>query len=144
MKIIHVILQGAGAGVVMKGVGAMSRQAGVIRGPKESLAWRKHIGTQVLNYRLAHGEAQVDLAAVLGVDRSYLSTVEHGKASLTCEKVTLLCTHWGLSVDEFVGRTSTPPDAIDLARFKSDAASLPRSAFLFLSGVLRLLQQLWP
>lgn len=122
----------------------MSRHAGITRGPKESPAWRKHIGHQVLHYRLAHGEAQVDLAAVLDVDRSYISHIERGQTSLTCEKVTILCAHWGMSVDEFVGRTPQAPEAVDLTRFKNDAASLPRSAFLFLCGVMRLLKQLWP
>jgi transcriptional regulator with XRE-family HTH domain len=98
----------------------------------------------VATYRQAHGEAQVDLAAVLEVDRSYISHVERGQTSLTCEKVTLLCTHWGISVDEFVGRQPQAPDAVDMTRFASDAASLSRPAFLFLWEVQRLLQKLWP
>jgi transcriptional regulator with XRE-family HTH domain len=123
----------------------MKQQGGVLRGPKESLAWRKHIGQQVATYRQAHGEAQVDLAAVLDVDRSYISHVERGQTSLTCEKVTLLCAHWGVSVDEFVGRQpqNSAQEAVDVTRFTSDAASLPRPAFLFLWEVQRLLQQFW-
>jgi transcriptional regulator with XRE-family HTH domain len=123
---------------------AMSRPAGELRGPKESPAWRKHIGERFAYFRRVHGEDQIDVSVVLEVDRSQISHIEHGRQSLTFEKALVVCDHWGISLDEFVERQPEQQEEVDVGRFKSEAANLPRPAFLFLWEILRLLQNFWP
>jgi transcriptional regulator with XRE-family HTH domain len=127
-----------------KVVGGMSRQAGVPYGPKESPAWRKRLGKQVAHYRLEHGEDQVDIGAVLNVDRSHISQIERGHQSLSCEKATLLCDHWGITLDALVGRETPAQDHGEVTRFTNEALNLPKAAFLFLWEILRLLHHFWP
>lgn len=91
--------------------------------------------------RMAHGEDQGDIGAVLEVDRSHVAHIERGRNSLTLEKTTIICNHWGISIDEFVGR---PQDEPDLILFKSEVLTMPTAAFRLLWEIMRLLKQFWP
>ncbi len=65
-------------------------------------------GERLLALRTSQGEKQPVLAELLGVSVPQISEIERGKKGTTMEKLTLLCLHYNVSADYFLGLTDDP------------------------------------
>ena len=63
------------------------------------------LGQRLKEIRLKNGERQEDLAALLGVYKSRVSSIEHGVNTTTAEKLYLICEHYSVSADYLLGLT---------------------------------------
>jgi transcriptional regulator with XRE-family HTH domain len=63
---------------------------------------RVRLGIRVRNLRKKSGWTQVELADILGVDRSYLSEIETGKKDPSLRVLKTLADGFGLSLPKFL------------------------------------------
>ena len=64
-----------------------------------SKAWLREIGAMLRSHRKARKMTQEDLAKVIGVDRSYISKVEHGEQNMYISTLGSICSALGLTID---------------------------------------------
>lgn len=64
-----------------------------------SEAWLREIGAMLRSHRKARKMTQEDLAKVIGVDRSYISKVEHGEQNMYISTLGCICSALGLTID---------------------------------------------
>jgi len=62
-------------------------------------------GLRLLELRRENGETQGALGEVIGVTKTQISDLEHGKISTTLEKLFCLCEHYNVSADYLLGLT---------------------------------------
>lgn len=65
-------------------------------------------GRRLLEIRLLHHETQTDLGAAIGIAKSRISEMEHGKQTTTAEKIALICEHYNVSSDYLLGLSDDP------------------------------------
>lgn len=65
-------------------------------------------GQRLLFLRKRSGTKQSDLSELLGVTKTQISDMEHGKTATTMARLYLLCDYFNVSADYFLGRTDTP------------------------------------
>lgn len=64
-----------------------------------SKAWLREIGAKLKEARKMRGMTQEDLAKVIGVDRSYISKVEHGEQNMYISTLGSLCSALAMSIE---------------------------------------------
>jgi transcriptional regulator with XRE-family HTH domain len=62
------------------------------------------LGNRVRSLRLKHGWTQVDLAEMLGIDRSYLSEIETGKKDPSLRVLKTIADGFQLSLSQLLRR----------------------------------------
>jgi len=62
----------------------------------------KKLGANLKKIRLSKGVKQVEIARILGVDRSFVSNVENGKTNPTLSTITNLAKALGVSSDQLL------------------------------------------
>jgi len=62
----------------------------------------KQFGDNLRKIRLSKGMSQSQLAEKIGSDKSYISTIEHGKKNLTLETMSKLAQALGVSREELM------------------------------------------
>lgn len=65
-------------------------------------------GQRILEQRKKSGETQKILAQILGVGDTQILEIEHGRATTTAERITLICQHYRVSADYLLGLTDDP------------------------------------
>ena len=62
-------------------------------------------GQRLLSLRKQTGASQEDLGNLLGVTKTQISDLEHGKTTTTLARLCLLCDYFNVSADYLLGRT---------------------------------------
>ena len=65
-------------------------------------------GQRLLEIRKQNHETQTDLGEALGLVKSHISEIEHGKQTTTAEKIALICEHYHISADYLLGLSDDP------------------------------------
>ena len=66
---------------------------------------KKEFGLRLAELRKENGETQKVLGEVVGVTKTQISDMEHGKISTTLEKLFIICEHYNVSADYLLGLT---------------------------------------
>lgn len=66
---------------------------------------KKEFGLRLAELRRETGETQTVLGEVVGVTKTQISDMEHGKISTTLEKLFVICEHYNVSADYLLGLT---------------------------------------
>lgn len=69
---------------------------------------RELFGQRLAEIRKKNSDTQDQLGAVIGVGKTMISQVEHGDASTSVERLTLICEHYHVSADYLLGFTDDP------------------------------------
>lgn len=64
---------------------------------------KEKFGERLRELRQGRGEKQDELAAIIGVQKSQISEMEHGNRTTTLEKFALICEHYQVSADYLLG-----------------------------------------
>lgn len=65
-------------------------------------------GFRLRKLRKKAGERQADLAVLLGVKPNHVVEMENGRKTTTFEKLTIICQHYNVSADYFLGLIDEP------------------------------------
>ena len=65
-------------------------------------------GSRLLEIRKLNHETQTVLGDAIGVTKTRISEMEHGKQTTTAEKIALICEHYHISSDYLLGLSDDP------------------------------------
>lgn len=89
-------------------------------------------------YMKKHGENQVDVANLLGISKSNVSSYIKGEQVPRMDKIALLCDHYGIQVSDLLEAKKTPSeDGVEEDAIIRFLRSLPRDR---LRGILLALE----
>ena len=71
------------------------------------------LGESLRKARLRRKLSSRELAEKVGVDRSQISKIEHGRILLVSHNVQKICTFFGVRLEPFVGETTVDPAVLE-------------------------------
>ena len=73
-------------------------------------------GQRIMEQRKKHSETQKNLAQLLGVGATQITSIERGRNTTTAERISLICEHYHVSADYLLGLTDDPAPKREIGR----------------------------
>lgn len=91
--------------------------SGVVSRSKSALSsglpdWTNALGGRLRDIRAERGESLATVGAATGISPSFLSLLEQGKTDVSLGRLLPLLDHYGLGLDEVLGKSASPRDAV--------------------------------
>ena len=72
------------------------------------MLYREVFSIRLKKARKAAGEQQVELAQAVGISQTGISAIENGKQATSIDNLAVICQHYNISADYFLGLIDEP------------------------------------